>query len=132
MQRLIEGVHKFRREEFGRYRELAILGQGGMARVVLAALDGPHGVQKLLVIKAQIQFNQQRTTLQDAQLQMENDRLTLAVLLFPNFTENFSLIDDLDEYVDHHRYPHFQHYPDLYVHSALHRYADIHRHPDIH
>ena len=49
------------------------------------------------VIKAQIQFNQQRTTLQDAQLQMENDRLTLAVLLFPTFTENFSLVDDLDE-----------------------------------
>jgi serine/threonine-protein kinase len=36
---------------FGRYRELAILGQGGMARVLLVALDGPHGVQKLLVIK---------------------------------------------------------------------------------
>lgn len=34
------------------------------------------------VIKAQIQFNQQQAILQDAQLQMENDRLTLAVLLF--------------------------------------------------
>jgi outer membrane protein TolC len=49
------------------------------------------------VIKAQIQFNQQRTALQDAQLQMENDRLTLAVLLFPTFTENFSVVDDLDQ-----------------------------------
>ena len=48
------------------------------------------------VIKAQIQFNQQRTLLQDAQLQMENDRLTLAVILFPAFTENFSVVDDLD------------------------------------
>ena len=48
------------------------------------------------VIKAQIQFNQQRTLLQDAQLQMENDRLTLAVMLFPVFTENFSVVDDLD------------------------------------
>jgi serine/threonine protein kinase len=36
---------------FGRYREIAVLGQGGMARVVLAALPGPHGVQKLLVVK---------------------------------------------------------------------------------
>jgi len=49
------------------------------------------------VIKAQIQFNQQQTALQDAELQMENDRLTLAVLLFPNFTENFSVVDDLDQ-----------------------------------
>jgi serine/threonine-protein kinase len=36
---------------YGRYREIALLGQGGMARVVLAALPGPHGVQKLLVVK---------------------------------------------------------------------------------
>ena len=49
------------------------------------------------VIKAQIQFNQQRAVLQDAQLQMENDRLTLAVLLFPTLTENFSVVDDLDQ-----------------------------------
>ncbi|MGO8815689.1 MAG: TolC family protein [Terriglobia bacterium] len=49
------------------------------------------------VIKAQIQFNQQQAILQDAQLQMENDRLTLAVLLFPTLTENFSVVDDLDQ-----------------------------------
>ncbi|MDR3676885.1 MAG: TolC family protein [Acidobacteriota bacterium] len=49
------------------------------------------------VIKAQIQVNQQRTVLQDVQLQMENDRLTLAVLLFPTLTENFSVVDDLDQ-----------------------------------
>ena len=49
------------------------------------------------VIKAQIQFNQQRAALQDTQLQMENDRLTLAVLLFPTLTENFSVVDDLDQ-----------------------------------
>ena len=36
---------------FGRYREIALLGQGGMARVVLAALPGPAGTQKLLVVK---------------------------------------------------------------------------------
>jgi len=36
---------------FGRYRELALIGQGGMARVVLAALASARGVQKLLVIK---------------------------------------------------------------------------------
>jgi outer membrane protein TolC len=49
------------------------------------------------VIKAQIQSNQQKLALQDAQLQMEKDRLTLAVILFSTFTENFSLVDDLDQ-----------------------------------
>jgi outer membrane protein TolC len=49
------------------------------------------------VIKAHIQFNQQQAALRDTQLQMENDRLTLAVLLFPTLTENFSVVDDLDQ-----------------------------------
>jgi outer membrane protein TolC len=49
------------------------------------------------VIKAQIQYNQQQTAMQDSQLQMESDRLTLAVLLFPTLTENFSVVDDLDQ-----------------------------------
>ncbi len=49
------------------------------------------------VIKAQIQFNQQQAILRDTQLQMENDRLTLAVLVFPTLTENFSVVDDLDQ-----------------------------------
>jgi outer membrane protein TolC len=49
------------------------------------------------VIKAQIQFHQQQAALDEVQLQMENDRLTLAVLMFPTLTENFSLVDDLDE-----------------------------------
>jgi outer membrane protein TolC len=49
------------------------------------------------VIKAQIQYNEQHTALQEAELQMETDRLTLAVLLFPTLTENFSVVDDLDQ-----------------------------------
>jgi outer membrane protein TolC len=49
------------------------------------------------VIKAQIQFNQQQALLRDGQLQMEDDRLTLAVLLFPTLTENYSVVDDLDQ-----------------------------------
>jgi eukaryotic-like serine/threonine-protein kinase len=36
---------------FGRYREIALLGQGGMAKVSLAALPGALGAQKLVVIK---------------------------------------------------------------------------------
>jgi outer membrane protein TolC len=47
------------------------------------------------VIKAQIQFQQQQRDLQEARLEMEKSRLELAVLLFPDFNENFSVIDDL-------------------------------------
>ena len=47
------------------------------------------------VIKAQIQYNQQQRDLQEAQLEMNKSRLELAVLLFPNFNENFAVVDDL-------------------------------------
>ena len=47
------------------------------------------------VIKAQIQNNQTQRELQDALLAMNKTRLDLAVLLFPNFDENFSVVDDL-------------------------------------
>jgi len=47
------------------------------------------------VIKAQIQNQQQQRVLQDALLAMNKSRLDLAVLLFPNFEENFSVVDDL-------------------------------------
>jgi outer membrane protein len=47
-------------------------------------------------IKAQIQSQQQQRVLQDAQLEMERSRLELAVMIFPNFNENFSTVDDLD------------------------------------
>ena len=49
------------------------------------------------VIKAQIQFKQQQAAVNDVQLQMENDRLNLSVLLFPTLNENFSVVDDLDK-----------------------------------
>jgi outer membrane protein len=48
------------------------------------------------VVKAQIQFEQQDLTLQDAMLAMENARLSLAVIIFPTLNENFTVIDDLD------------------------------------
>ena len=47
------------------------------------------------VIKAQIQANDQQRAFQDAKLSEENARLNLAVLLFPNFFQDFSLVDDL-------------------------------------
>jgi outer membrane protein TolC len=47
------------------------------------------------VIKAQIQYNDQDRALRDSQLQLENARLGLAVLVFPNFNQDFTVVDDL-------------------------------------
>lgn len=47
------------------------------------------------VIKAQIQLEEQQRELQEAQLEMDRSRLELAVLVFPDFNENFSIVDDL-------------------------------------
>lgn len=48
------------------------------------------------VIKAQIQSQDRQRDLREAQLAMEKSRLDLAVLLFPDFNENFNVVDDLD------------------------------------
>jgi outer membrane protein TolC len=47
------------------------------------------------VIKARIQAQQQQRVLQEAQLAMERSRLDLAVLLFPDFNQDFAVVDDL-------------------------------------
>jgi outer membrane protein TolC len=46
------------------------------------------------VIKAQIQFNDRQRDLREARLAMDKSRLDLAVLLFPDFNLNFTLVDD--------------------------------------
>ncbi len=46
------------------------------------------------VVKAQIQNQQRQRDLQEAELQMNKSRLELAVLLFPGFNENFTVVDD--------------------------------------
>jgi outer membrane protein TolC len=48
------------------------------------------------VIKAQLQHQDRQRDLREAQLTMEKARLDLAVLLFPNFNENFTLVDDAE------------------------------------
>jgi len=48
------------------------------------------------VIKAQIQSQDRRRDLREAQLTMEKARLDLAVLIFTDFNENFTVVDDLD------------------------------------
>jgi outer membrane protein TolC len=47
------------------------------------------------VVKARIQAQQQQRDLQETQLGMERSRLDLAVLLFPDFNQNFAIVDDL-------------------------------------
>mgnify|MGYP000173198840 CR=1 FL=1 len=38
-------------QSLGKYRPIAVLGQGGMARVLLTVAEGPAAIQKLLVVK---------------------------------------------------------------------------------
>ncbi|MDP9264190.1 MAG: TolC family protein [Acidobacteriota bacterium] len=47
------------------------------------------------VIKAQLQANDRQIDFLEARVAMEKARLTLAVLLFTNFEQNFSVVDDL-------------------------------------
>jgi outer membrane protein TolC len=47
------------------------------------------------VIKAQIQVSQRNRDAQDAELAVLKSRLALAVLIFPDFRDNFSVVDDL-------------------------------------
>lgn len=59
--------------------------------------DLEHGgeVAHADVIKAQLQVNDRRRQLQAARLALLNARLDLAVLIFPNFNNNFEIADDL-------------------------------------
>jgi outer membrane protein TolC len=47
------------------------------------------------VIKAELQAEERRRGLQEAQLALLNARLDLAVLIFPDFNENYEVTDDL-------------------------------------
>jgi outer membrane protein TolC len=47
------------------------------------------------VIKAQLQYQDRQRDLREAELAMEKSRLDLAVLIFPNFNENFTAVDDI-------------------------------------
>lgn len=47
------------------------------------------------MIKARLQANDRELDLQNARLAEENARLSLAVLIFPTFNQDFELVDDL-------------------------------------
>ncbi len=49
------------------------------------------------VIKAQLQQQDRERAVQEAALMTERSRLVLAVLLFPNFNDQFTVRDDLDQ-----------------------------------
>jgi outer membrane protein TolC len=46
------------------------------------------------VVKAQIQLNDRSRDLREAELAMERDRIDLTILIFPNFNQNFTVVDD--------------------------------------
>jgi outer membrane protein TolC len=47
-------------------------------------------------VKAQIQLEQRQRDSQEAQLAADKGRIGLAVLIFPDYRKNFSVVDDLD------------------------------------
>lgn len=48
------------------------------------------------VVKAQLQLFQRQRDVQDAQVSLDRARIGFAVLLFPDFRQDFTLVDDLD------------------------------------
>jgi outer membrane protein TolC len=46
-------------------------------------------------VKAQLQYEQQKRDFQEAELRMSKARLDLAVLVFPTFNQDFTVVDDL-------------------------------------
>jgi outer membrane protein TolC len=49
------------------------------------------------VIRAQIDLQQRRRDLQEAQLAIDKAKIALGVLIFPNFSTDFSVVDDLQQ-----------------------------------
>jgi outer membrane protein TolC len=66
-------------------------------RFMKVTQDLEHGgeVAHSDVIKAELQVNDRRRQLQEARLALLHSRLDLAVLIFPDFNDNFELAEDL-------------------------------------
>jgi outer membrane protein len=58
-------------------------------------LERGREVARADVVKAQLQYQDRELALSNAQLAMEQARLQLAILLFPNFNQNFEVVDNL-------------------------------------
>ncbi len=72
------------------------LDQAGRASTISEQLEHGGEVAHSDVVKARLQLIAQQQALKEANLGVENSRMDLAVLLFRDFSENFSLVDDLD------------------------------------
>jgi outer membrane protein TolC len=70
-------------------------GEAGRFLDISQKLERGGEVAHADVIRASIQAQQQQRDLQEAQIAMERSRLDLAVLLFPDFNQNFTVVDDL-------------------------------------
>jgi outer membrane protein TolC len=76
--------------------EQQALDQAQRALTISQDLERGGEVAHSDVVKSELQVNAQQQGLNDAQLAMESARLDLAVLLFRDFNENFSIVDDLE------------------------------------
>jgi outer membrane protein TolC len=88
--------------------------------------QGPHSD----AVKAEIQYRIQKQAFDEARFAMEDARLTLAVILFPDFNENFAVVDDLDSAPSLPPFPEIQSMaekqnPDLRVALETAREADL-------
>lgn len=66
------------------------------------------------VVKAQLQANDRRRDVQDLQLAAEQAKLGLAVLIFPNFTSDYQVVNDLAQLPP---LPELSHVQDLAAHN---------------
>jgi outer membrane protein TolC len=66
------------------------------------------------VVKAELQANDRERELQDSQLAAEQAKLGLAVLIFPNFTPDYELVDASEQLPT---LPEFAHIQDLATHN---------------
>jgi outer membrane protein TolC len=60
------------------------------------------------VVKAQLQVQQRQRDLQDAELALDKAKIALAVLIFPDFRQDFSVLDDLHQALVLPAYPEAQ------------------------
>jgi len=72
------------------------LDQAGRSLQISQELERGREVAHSDVIRSQLLENSQQQALEEAKLTMENARLDLAVLLFHDFNEDFTVVDDLD------------------------------------
>ncbi len=73
----------------------AAAGEGDKFFQLTQKLESGGEVAHADVIKAELQMRDRRRQLQEAQLALLNARLDLAVLIFPNFNDNFEVADDI-------------------------------------